>query len=77
MTATASPVADVVWSTAPAICVCSECAEYILPGNRMAIYDEVLAPDVLTGEKKIIERVYCEDCGHLLEDSLTTTETLP
>jgi hypothetical protein len=50
---------------------CEECAEPILYGERMAIYDDVALES--WGKRTHTMRHYCESCGHLLEDSLTTT----
>ena len=53
---------------------CHECGEEILRGIRFAHYTDILAP--YNGCSERIPYDYCEECGHLLEDSLTTTETV-
>jgi ribosomal protein S27E len=55
---------------------CTECGEVIGVGELAAVYREELAPEVLTGERHRFFRIYCAECGHLLEYSLTTTEDL-
>jgi hypothetical protein len=64
---------EVEWKNARHAHSCDECTAEIVPGDRMAIYDDVyLGPD--GSEHLSVTRIYCEDCGHLLEDSLTITE---
>jgi hypothetical protein len=62
------------WEPAHELTPCSECGEFILVGQPMAIWMEVTAADIY-GHRDRIQRHYCEDDGHLLEDSLSTTET--
>jgi hypothetical protein len=70
---TAAAVSCVVrWVRSSAFNECSECFDRIWPGESFARYTEETAANVLTN----IKRVYCRECGHLLEDSLATTETL-
>ena len=66
------PANPVVWVRAFAHRRCDECKEGILQGDRMVIYYDrtVEAPKPAYH----IKRHYCEPCGKLLEDSLTTTE---
>jgi len=65
---------EVRWEPAHELTSCSECRDFIFVGQPMATWDDVspawLRPAVHT------KRRYCEDCGKLLEDSLSTTETI-
>jgi len=61
------------WLTSQNVYLCDECNELIQPGDRMARWTEVCVNDTSTAHFHI-KRRYCADCGHLLEDSLTTTE---
>jgi len=58
--------------------ICDDCSGPIWPGDMMVKYDEHYrdgaTPD---SPMRSIIRHYCAPCGLLLEDSLTTTETLP
>ena len=69
--ATANPVR---WITAHRSHRCHECRDAILAGDRMGVWDDVTVGFWGLWHNHTIRR-YCEDCGHLLEDSLTTTET--
>jgi hypothetical protein len=68
----------VTWITTDHPRVCNECRQSIYAGDRIAVYDdESISAASLTVLKRVhIKRIYCEECGHLLEDSLTTTESL-
>jgi hypothetical protein len=65
------------WSMLHGTHKCDDCHTVVLPGERMATYDDVtvssrswkIPPD---HDHKILH--FCEPCGKLLEDSLTTTE---
>lgn len=62
----------VTWASARIADICDECFDPIRPGQTVAIYDdEYVRPNQPHGH---IKRTYCETCGKLLEDSLTTTE---
>ncbi len=65
----------VLWTRSLHSRLCDECREGILPGDPMAIYDDDAIVDY--GNHLRTTRHYCEDCGHLLEDSLTTLEMVP
>jgi RNase P subunit RPR2 len=54
--------------------VCDECSDPIWPGDAMVIYVERSFTGY-TGREMFISRHYCDRCGKLLDDSLTTTET--
>jgi len=56
--------------------VCDECCDPIWPGDAMVVYVErYIGTASYTPQEKFIARHYCDACGKLLEDSLTTTET--
>ena len=63
------------WMMASRPHTCCECGEDILPGMRFAHWIEVLAKDCY-GKQLRVPHDYCAECGRLLEDSLTTTETV-
>ncbi len=67
-------VMPVRWEPAHELTPCSECRELILVGQRMATYMDKGVEGY--GHHFEIKRHYCEDCGKLLEDSLTTTEAI-
>ncbi len=70
-------VTSVKWAPAPGYRECDECNRVILPGEPLATWIEVFAGKRSFGafiQRDRIKREYCEDCGKLLEDSLTTTE---
>jgi len=54
--------------------ICDECGAEIRWDELMAAWFEVASAWPYPSRR--IKRHYCEECGHLLEDSLTTTETL-
>jgi hypothetical protein len=60
------------WAKAQHAHPCSECDGDVLAGDRIAIYDDVASQWPF--KPVHVRRIYCEDCGHLLEDSLITTE---
>ena len=68
------PVNGVRWSMLHGTYKCAECAEIILPGERMATWDDVTVGKAGPPRHDCTRRHYCEGCGELLEDSLTTTE---
>ena len=63
----------VTWGKAINVGRCAECSVRFAVGDRVAGYTE----QGLTQEGRTLRlrRRYCEPCGHLLEDSLTTTES--
>jgi hypothetical protein len=63
----------VAWVEARIAEICDECFDPIRPGDAMALYDDV-AHEGYTGSPTHTRRTYCQSCGRLLEDSLTTTE---
>jgi hypothetical protein len=65
---------DVTWTTRRHACPCSECGNIIAAGNPVALFDEIDRRCGLFSPQVHIARIYCEPCGKLLEDSLTTTE---
>jgi hypothetical protein len=77
MTDTAQAAANEVrWKTAAHPHACSECGGEIVAGETIALWDEIdVAPRCLNEPLRHTHtlRVLCEGCGHLLEDSLTTT----
>lgn len=68
-------VETVRWMIATHPHVCCECQAEIWAGMKFAHYVEVLAV-LATGKRPRFPHDYCEECGHLLEDSLTTTEAV-
>lgn len=64
----------VIWIMARIHHLCEECEEQIQPGDPMAVYDDISVNS--WGKHLHTKRHYCEECGHLLEDSLTTTEAM-
>lgn len=56
------------WHTATVVLGCSECGEVAYPGERYVTYLDRCVNGPTT------KRTYCDGCGKLLEDSLTTTE---
>jgi len=62
------------WSESQNVYLCDECNGLIQPGDRMARWTEEGLGSY--GFPFHINRRYCEDCGQLLEDSLTTTEAV-
>lgn len=68
-----APVSNPRWVTAERACLCQECYDLVRTGDRMAIYiDRGIQGH--NAARFQIRRHYCEPCGRLLEDSLTTTE---
>jgi len=67
-------IAGLTWDLARHSRLCDEDGAEILAGDRMAIYDDESVHFPLKHEHT--RRHCCEDCGKLLEDSLTTTESL-
>lgn len=65
---------EITRTTAKITDICEECSDPIRPGNALVIYVERYISHYPPGQEKFITRHYCEDCGKLLEDSLTTTE---
>jgi hypothetical protein len=73
----ATAITGIHWKTVQVPHSCHECGAPILPGDRMAAWTEVTVHS--WGNHPThdhIHRVYCVECGHLLEDSLTTTENV-
>jgi hypothetical protein len=73
VSAAAASIPGLVWRQSPYSHYCVECGGAIMRGDREAVYNDVF----VTGTFPLrhhIKRIYCEECGHLLEDSLTTTE---
>lgn len=62
------------WRTAGLPHRCHECDAAIQPGTRFAHYVDILAP--YNGRSEKLPYDFCEECGHFLEDSLTTTEAV-
>jgi RNase P subunit RPR2 len=56
--------------------ICDECSAAIWPGDDMVVYDDIAHDGVRGGAPTHFKRHYCGACGQLLEDSLTTTETV-
>jgi RNase P subunit RPR2 len=56
--------------------ICDECTAAIWPGDSMVVYDDIASHDGRDGSPLHIKRHYCDACGKLLEDSLTTTEAV-
>jgi hypothetical protein len=71
--AAATPAIGIRWKQAQRPHHCAECACEIFVGDTIAIYDEACGVGLSFPP---FHRIYCELCGHLLEDSLTTTEML-
>jgi DNA-directed RNA polymerase subunit RPC12/RpoP len=69
------PIGPVLWLMASHPHRCAECGEKIWTGERFAHYVEILAVDCY-GRHARMPHDYCAECGHLLEDSLTTTEAV-
>ena len=67
---TANAIAGLTWITARHPRLCDEDGAEILAGDRMAIYGDEAVHFPL--KHSHTTRHYCEPCGHLLEDSLTT-----
>lgn len=63
----------VAWSVCQRTIKCEECTQLVMVGEPTATYED----RGLEGWGKLWRRKvrYCEHCGKLLEDSLTTTET--
>jgi hypothetical protein len=68
-------IEPVRWMMASGSHICCECGEEIWLGMRFAHYVEILARDAC-GKSRRVPHDYCAECGQLLEDSLTTTETV-
>jgi RNase P subunit RPR2 len=64
----------VTWTKAARALSCEECDEEILPGETLVIFRDVHV--AFCCNPGFTTRHYCADCGHLLEDSLTTSESL-
>jgi len=64
------------WTRAQLAEICAEADCPISPGDEVAVYDDVASGDGKGGRPLHITRRYCKSCGQLLEDSLTTTETV-
>lgn len=63
------------WIVAVLPHVCTECGAQIPVGAKFARYAEILAANSFGRHARIL-RDHCEECGRLLEDSLTTTEAV-
>ena len=65
------------WSLLHGTHQCEECRTIILPGQRMATWDDVTVDHTLATSRLCHKlRRFCGNCGELLEDSLTTTEMI-
>lgn len=62
-------------TTAKIADLCDECLDPIWPGQPLAIYVERYISGSPAREQ-FVSRHYCAACAVLLEDSLTTTETV-
>jgi hypothetical protein len=71
--ATKEKTEPVRWVIAGHPHACCECGAPISRGEKFAHWVEILAGDSY-GKHARVPRDYCEPCGRLLEDSLTTTE---
>jgi hypothetical protein len=71
--ATKEKAEPVRWVIAGHPHACCEIGAPISRGEKFAHWIEILAPDEFK-RRAHVPHDYCEPCGHLLEDSLTTTE---
>jgi hypothetical protein len=65
-------IAQLRWAVAKTAEICEECSALIWPGDRVALYTNIST--VAYGRQRRARAPFCQDCGALLEDSMTTTE---